>query len=55
MPGEESMPRRKQKGKKGLTKEQLQKQLREIAREAKMLDAKIQRLTKESIGTVRMI
>ena len=49
------MPGRKKKGKKGLTKEQLEKQLKEIAREAKKLDAKIQRLTKESIGTVRMI
>jgi len=49
------MPRQKKEGKKGLTKEQLQKQLREIAREAKKLDAKIQRLTKDRIGTVRMI
>jgi hypothetical protein len=49
------MPKRKKESKKGLTKEQLQEQLREIAREVKKLDAKIQRLRKEGIGTVRVI
>lgn len=50
-----SMPKRKKEGKKGLTKEQLEDRLKEIAREAKELDAKIQRLQKEAIGTVRVI
>jgi hypothetical protein len=49
------MPKRKKAGKKGRTKEQIEKQLREVAREAKILDAKIQRLTKELLGTVRII
>lgn len=49
------MPKRKKEGKKGLTKEQLEDRLKEIAREAKELDAKIQRLQKEAIGTVRVI
>jgi len=49
------MPKRIKASKKGLTKEQLQKQLREIAREVKTLDARIQRLKKAPIGTIRVI
>jgi hypothetical protein len=52
------MPRRKKQVKKRLTKEQLLKRLEEIERDAKKvkeLDAKIQRLTKEAIGTIRVM
>ncbi len=49
------MPMRKKKAKKGLTLEQLRQRLREIDREAKQLNAKIERLKNEKIGTVRII
>ena len=49
------MPRRKKAVKKGLTEKQLRQQLGKLSREAKRLDANIERLKKARIGTVRII
>jgi chaperonin cofactor prefoldin len=49
------MPKQKKKAKKGLTLEQLQNRLNDLARQSRELDAKIQRLSNAKIGTVRII
>lgn len=49
------MPKQKKGVKKGLTEKQLRQRLGELSREAKRLDAKIERLKKARIGTVRVI
>jgi hypothetical protein len=65
MPKRKSMPKRKTVGKNGFTKEQVEylneekrKQeeiTREIANELKKLDAKIRRLKKAQMGSIRII